>query len=114
MPTSADPLDAGIVDQDVDLSGIPVDPREGGRDAVGIGDVGLDIGDAGPRLVRAVLVEREHRRAVGDEPGGDGIADAARRTGYRRDLSGKTAHDRAPEPQYISQPPLTLIVAPVM
>ena len=80
LADQADPLDAGIVDQDVDLPGIPVDPREGGRDAVRIGDIRLDIGDAGPRLVRSLLVEREHRRAVGDQPGGDRIADAARRT----------------------------------
>ena len=91
-------------------------------DAGRIGDVGLEIGDALARLVRGDLVEGEDARAVREQPRGDRIADAARGAGDRGDCARKVTdiglpiggRSPAAPAQYISQPPLTLIVAPVM
>ena len=67
-------------------------------------------------------VEREDRRARVAEAERDRFADAARRAGDDGDLAfefpsaampSAAVFDRRPS-QYISQPPLTLIVAPVM
>ena len=41
-----DPLDAGIVDQDVGRLAFAVDGGEGGLDAPGVGDIGLEIAHA--------------------------------------------------------------------
>ncbi len=90
-----------------------VDRLEGGRHARRVGDVGLEIDDAARGSVGRELVERENPRAVGEQALGDRVADPARRAGHDRDAPVKRIRHVA-APQYINQPPLTLIVAPVI
>ena len=70
---------------------------------------------AGARLGGGDLVEGEEARAVGEQPLGDRIADAARGAGHDCAPSKELAMRPrlSASAQYISQPPLTLIVAPV-
>ena len=91
------------------------DPFEGGGDARRFGDIGLQVFDAFARFGGRELVERVDPGAIGDEPLGDCVANAPRRAGDNSDAALKRIrHVLSLFPQYISQPPLTLIVAPVM
>jgi hypothetical protein len=118
LPDKPDALDAGVVDEDVDPIRPCIDRLEGGGDAGRIGHVGFEIVDPDARLGGRRLVEGENAGAVSEQPLGDGVAYAARCAGDDGDAPGKgIGHCHAPSgfasAQYISQPPLTLIVAPV-
>ena len=92
--------------------------REGGGDAVGVRDVGRQVGDAGVARLGLAEVEGKDRRALVEE------AERRSRRRCRAPAPVTTAtlpsnairgHGVTPSSyQYISQPPLTLIVAPVM
>ena len=82
-----DALHAGIVDQHVDLPGVPVDAAERVRDAAGISDIDRQVGDAIARLVGRVEIEGEYLGALVEKAKGDRIADAAACTGDRSDLA---------------------------
>ena len=86
-----DPLDARVVNENVDLFGLPVDGGEGRSDAIGISDVGDQVSDALARFVGFAEIEGEDRCAFLKEPHCDGVADAARCAGDRRDLARELA-----------------------
>jgi hypothetical protein len=113
LADETDTLNAGIVDENVETPRRRIDRREGCRHARGIRNVGLEIDDSLPRLRRGGLVQREDARAVGEQSLGDGVPDPARCAGHDRDAPPK-ANWTCLHPQYINQPPLTLIVAPVI
>ena len=116
LADQADPLDAGVVDQNVDPPRLAIDvaERRGSRFRGLVTSVSRS-GHALATVLGADLVQREDPRAVlePDEqrcpspmPRAPPVTTA---TFPERDAIG------APVPaQYISQPPLTLIVAPVM
>jgi hypothetical protein len=85
----AAPVDAGVVDQDVEAAEAVGDRVEQRRDAAGIADVGTDCD--GParqgcgKLLAGRPVGHDHGRALARKPFGRGKADAARRAGHHRD-----------------------------
>ena len=117
LADQTDSLDAGIVDKDVDPVGPRINRLECVSDAGRFGDIGFEIDDARARVFRSQLVEREHPCAVGEQPLGDRIANAARRARHDGGPAGKRIGHCSSlllaSAQYISQPPLTLMVAPV-
>ena len=76
-------------------------------------DIDRQVGDAIARLVGRVEIEGEYLGALVEKAKGDRIADTA-----AAPVIAATLPENSPAMvalrQYISQPPLTLIVAPVM
>jgi hypothetical protein len=74
----SDALDASVVNENVDLVCLCVNLLEGSSDADRVSHVGFEIGDVFARLFSGDLVEGKNTRAVGKQPLGDRVADAAR------------------------------------
>ena len=74
----ADTLDAGVVDENVDLACLCINRLEGLSNAGWLSHVSFEIGDVLARLVGRDFVEGKNARAVGNQPLGDRVADAAR------------------------------------
>jgi hypothetical protein len=112
-PGKAYALNARIVDENVDRIGLRVDRLERFSDAARISDIGFEVDNADSRLGGRQLIEGEHAGAVSEQPLGDCIAYAARGAGDDGDAASKGIGSGSASAQYINQPPLTLIVAPV-
>jgi hypothetical protein len=100
-----------VVDQRVEAARLAVHPSEGLPHRGGRGHVADDVRDPRAGSRRLSEVEREDPEAVRRKPLRHRLADAAGGAGDDGHPLPIAAH--AEPPQYISQPPLTLIVAPV-